>query len=124
MLPGCCSDKDHQTACQVKIPALRAREGIDMRHLFVKQILRQMMRNLDISMQENSRQQMLAIREPLVPKAISALFVLGVQPGTTKKIRTGKFAFAFLNLRLFLIDAFLQTKKLFTTQDCLSSWFI
>jgi mediator of RNA polymerase II transcription subunit 16 len=71
-----------------------------MRSLFIKEIMKMMHRNLDISMQENNRQQMLAIREQLVPKAISALFVLGVKPGTMQKNYAGKFAYAFLNLRL------------------------
>lgn len=74
----------------------------DMRSLFIKEVIEMLGRlpHIDISMQDVSRQQGTVVREALLPKALSAQFVLGCKPGTTQLTFMGKYAFAFLNVRL------------------------
>ena len=76
--------------------------SIDLRILYIKEIIKIMRRatTLDISMQDLNKQQMMVIREPLLPRALSAQFVLGVKPGTMTRDFAGKFAYAFLNMRI------------------------
>jgi mediator of RNA polymerase II transcription subunit 16 len=75
---------------------------IDLRILYIKEIIKTMKRftTLDISMMDLNKQQMMVIREPLLPRALSAQFVLGVKPGTMERDFAGKFAYAFLNMRI------------------------
>lgn len=73
--------------------------GTDMRSLFVKEVIKMLGRNLDISMQDASRQQQMAVREVLLPKAISAQYLTGRKPGSMELTFAGKYAWAFLNMR-------------------------
>ena len=74
----------------------------DLRILFVKEIIMTMKRfnTLDISMHELNKQQMMIIREPLLPRALSAQFATGTKPGTMERDYAGKFAYTFLNMRV------------------------
>jgi mediator of RNA polymerase II transcription subunit 16 len=74
----------------------------DLRILFIKEIIMTMNRfnTLDISMHDINKQQMIVIREPLLPRALSAQFVTGTKPGTMERDFAGKFAYAFLNARV------------------------
>ena len=72
----------------------------ELRAVFIKEIIKMTNRTLDISMVDINRQQMIVVREPLLPRALSAQFVIGTKPGTVERDFAGKFAFAFLNMRL------------------------
>ncbi len=75
----------------------------EMRLLFIKEIIKMMDRNLDISMQDANRQQYAVFKEPLLSKPMSSQFVLGCKPGTTEITFRGKYAYAFLNVRLVVM---------------------
>lgn len=72
----------------------------DMRALFIREVIKMMKRPFDLSMIENNKQQALVIKDPLTHRALSAQFAIGVQPGTMERSFAGKFAFAFLNMRI------------------------
>ena len=76
--------------------------SLDLRILYIKEIIKTMKRftTLDISMVDLNKQQLMVVREPLLPRALSAQFVLGVEPGTMTRDFAGKFAYAFLNMRI------------------------
>ena len=72
----------------------------ELRTLFIREVTKITNRTLDMSMQDANRQQMMAIREPLLSRALSAQFVLLNSPSTMERDFSGKVAYAFLNMRL------------------------
>lgn len=74
----------------------------EMKILFIKEIIVTMKRayTLDLSMSDLNKQQVTVLREPLLVRALSAQFATGTKPGTMERDFAGKFAFAFLNMRL------------------------
>ncbi|KAF2722726.1 hypothetical protein K431DRAFT_221355 [Polychaeton citri CBS 116435] len=74
--------------------------AIPMRHLFVRQVIRIISRNPDYSLLEPQKQQMQVLKEPLLPRALSAQLVLGTHPITGDRTLTGQIAWAILNLKL------------------------
>lgn len=98
--------------------------NVEMRSLFVKEVIDILGRSplLDLSMQDINRQQQAVIREALLPKAVSAQYVLGCKPGTTELTFMGKYAFAFLNTRLIAASLFpLASNK---SEICLNVAFL
>lgn len=73
--------------------------GADLRALFVKEVIKITNRTIDISGHDPRQQSMMAIKEPFVPRAMSAQLVLGLKPGTTDRSVVGKFAYCFLHMR-------------------------
>lgn len=71
----------------------------EIRSLVVKMIFRMLNRSPDISMQENNRQQMIVLKEPLVPRCLSAQLALGTDPVTGERNFAAQYAFSILNLR-------------------------
>ncbi|KAF7189771.1 Mediator of RNA polymerase II transcription subunit 16 [Pseudocercospora fuligena] len=72
----------------------------ELRSLVVRMIFRMLNRSPDISMQESSRQQMIVLKEPLVPRCLSAQLALGTNPMTGERNFAAQYAFTILNLRL------------------------
>jgi mediator of RNA polymerase II transcription subunit 16 len=56
-------------------------------------------RSPDISMHENTRQQMTVLKEPVVPRVLSAQLSLGTDTVTGRRDFSGQYAYIFLNLR-------------------------
>lgn len=73
--------------------------SMDLRALFVKEVVKITDRTIDIAGHEPRQQFMMAIKEPFVPRAMSAQLVLATQPGSTKRGVMGKFAYCFLHMR-------------------------
>lgn len=71
----------------------------ELRCLFVKEVVKITNRTIDIAGHDPRQQSMWAIKEPFVPRAMSAQLVLAVKPGTTKRSVVGKFAYCFLHMR-------------------------
>ncbi|KAK3725235.1 Mediator of RNA polymerase II transcription subunit 16 [Vermiconidia calcicola] len=113
----------HSTANDEVLALLPHDLSSEHRALFLREILKMTNRTLDISMQDTNRQQMFAIKEPLLRLAFSTQFVTGMKPGTMERDWTGKFAFAFLNMRLVctVIAPLVQHPQIYMRVDFLHS---
>ena len=99
----CCAS----TANDENLALLPQNLSTEMRSLFIREILKMTNRNLDISMLDMNKQQILTIREPLLPRALSAQFVIGYEPGTMEQTWAGRYAYTFLNMKM-ICTAFAQ----------------
>lgn len=73
----------------------------EVRSHIVKMIFKMMNRTSpDISMSEANKQQMIVLKEPLVPRSLSAQLALGTNFVTGQRTASAQFAFGLLNLRL------------------------
>ncbi|KJX96696.1 RNA polymerase II Mediator complex subunit Sin4 like protein [Zymoseptoria brevis] len=66
---------------------------------FLTQVFKMVNRSPDISMHESARQQMAVLKEPIVPRVLSAQLSLGTDPITGKRDVAAQYAYIFLNLR-------------------------
>ncbi|KAI5370099.1 putative mediator complex, subunit Med16 [Septoria linicola] len=71
-----------------------------LRSTVIKMIFRMLQRTPDISCQDNNRQQMIVLKEPFVPRCLSAQLALGTNHTTGKRNFSAQYAFAMLTLRL------------------------
>ena len=71
----------------------------DLRHMFVKEIIRTTNRPTDFSLLEAQKAQMLVLKDPILPRALSAQLVMGTKAGSTERTMTGQLAWAVLNLK-------------------------
>ena len=97
--------------------------SLEMRTLFAKEIIKMTNRTLDISMLDASKQHMIVIKEPLLPRALSVQLVIGTQPNSMKRTTAGVFAFAFLNMRLLCtaLAQVMSRPELFVRPDYINS---
>ncbi|PPJ54153.1 hypothetical protein CBER1_01040 [Cercospora berteroae] len=72
----------------------------ELRSMVIKMILKMLQRTPDISCQENNRQQMIVLKEPFVPRCLSAQMALGTNAVTGERNFSAQYAFAMLSLRL------------------------
>lgn len=73
---------------------------IEMRSLYMREIFKIMGRQLDISMLDSNRQTAIVMKDTMIVRALSAQLITGTHLGTTEWSHAGKFAYAFLNMRL------------------------
>ena len=76
--------------------------------MVIKLIFRIMNRSPDISTQDNQKQQMIVLRDPLIPRVLSAQLGLDTDPITGGRNLAAQFAYVVLNLRL-VGTSFMQT---------------
>lgn len=74
--------------------------SVEIRSRVVKMIFRMLQRTPDISCQDQSRQQMIVLKEPFVPRCLSAQLALGTNSVTGERNFSAQYAFAMLTLRL------------------------
>ena len=72
----------------------------DLRSKVVKMIFRMLQRTPDISCQDQARQHMIVLKEPFVPRCLSAQLALGTNSVTGDRNFSAQYAFAMLTLRL------------------------
>jgi mediator of RNA polymerase II transcription subunit 16 len=70
-----------------------------LRSTLIALIFKMVNRSPDISTHENTRQQMTVLKEPVVPRVLSAQLSLGTDPVTGRRDFSGQYAYIFLNLR-------------------------
>lgn len=73
--------------------------SIELRTLFVEEVIKITNRTIDIAGHDPRQQLQMVLKEPFVPRAISAQLVVGTKPGSMERSVVGKFAYCFLNIR-------------------------
>jgi mediator of RNA polymerase II transcription subunit 16 len=71
-----------------------------IRSLVLSMIFRLLCRTPDISMTDQNRQQILVLKDPLFPRALSAQLALGTDPVSKERNPAAQYAFAMLSLRI------------------------
>lgn len=74
--------------------------GPDLRSRIIKNIYKIISRGGDLLMQETGRQQMYVLKDPLVPRALSACLALNTNPISGERSCAAQLAFVVLNIRL------------------------
>ncbi|WPG99810.1 Hypothetical protein R9X50_00262900 [Acrodontium crateriforme] len=80
----------------------------ELRTLFVKEIIRMTAGRPDLTMMENSKQQMMLFKDPFVCRAIGTQLVLGVKQNSSQRTFAGQFSYVLLNVR-YISMALAQT---------------